>query len=140
MFLFEDCKFQANFFSLIYDKKARYFIVLRRLNTKIRLKSGLGNSVIDSPSANLEDHDFLGFAETNLAQIVAAGHNSMILQLLQNKSKYYPILPKQAKQSKGTIILLAEELVQYKEEVCKTFLLVVQKALKFVVNTEGLTF
>ncbi|OXA64514.1 Copine-5 [Folsomia candida] len=71
---------------------------------------------IDSPSVNLETHDFLGYAETNLAQVVSTGHNGCTLQLQQNKSKYYPILPKQAKQSKGTIILLAEELIQYKEE------------------------
>lgn len=71
----------------------------------------------DSPSVNLETHDFLGYAETNLAQVVSTGHNGCTLQLQQNKSKYYPILPKQAKQSKGTIILLAEELIQYKEEV-----------------------
>ncbi len=78
---------------------------------------------LDSPSVNLENHDFLGYAETNLAQIVSAGHNGLTLNLAQNKSKYYPILPKaQQKMSKGTIVLLSEELVQYKEEVWTTLI------------------
>ncbi|CAL8097154.1 unnamed protein product [Orchesella dallaii] len=72
---------------------------------------------IDAPSANLENHDFLGYTECTLAQVVAAGYQGLSLPLLQNKSKYYPILPKNAKISKGSIILLAEELVQFKEEV-----------------------
>lgn len=77
---------------------------------------------IDAPSANLENHDFLGYAECTLASIISAGYNGLTLPLLQNKSKYYPILPKNAKVSKGTIILLAEELVQFKEEVRIVFI------------------
>jgi len=81
---------------------------------------------IDAPSANLENHDFLGYAECTLAQVVAAGYQGLSLPLQQNKSKYYPILPKNAKISKGSIILLAEELIQFKEEVRKLgFLLLI---------------
>jgi len=73
---------------------------------------------IDSASTNLEAQDFLGYSECTLAQIVTNGHQGLTLPLLQSKSKYYPILPKQSKQSKGSIVLVAEELGCYKEEVC----------------------
>ena len=72
---------------------------------------------IDSPSINLSDHDFLGYAEATLGQIVSAGLYGLRLPRTHNRSKYYPILPKQSKLSKGAIILVAEELTHLKEEV-----------------------
>ncbi len=63
---------------------------------------------IDNPSATLDLHDFIGFAECTLGQIVAAGYSGLALPLTQKKSRF---------NSKGRIILTAEELVQFKEEV-----------------------
>ncbi|CAG7719447.1 unnamed protein product [Allacma fusca] len=76
---------------------------------------------IDSPSMNLSDHDFLGFSECTLGQIVSAGFHGLQIPLSHNRSKYYPILPKQNKMSKGCIILIAEELTQLKEELTIKF-------------------
>lgn len=72
---------------------------------------------IDNPSATLDLHDFIGFAECTLGQIVAAGYSGLTLPLTQKKSRFNPKGPKQTKQSSGRIILTAEELVQFKEEV-----------------------
>lgn len=76
---------------------------------------------IDNPSATLDLHDFIGFAECTLGQIVAAGYSGLTLPLTQKKSRFNPNKAgKQTKQtSKGRIILTAEELVQFKEEVNK---------------------
>ena len=65
--------------------------------------------------------DFLGFAECTLGQIVSAGYDGLSVPLTQNRSKYYPMLPKLKKESKGFIILVAEELTQLKEEVKNFF-------------------
>jgi len=77
---------------------------------------------IDKPSASLDLHDFIGYSECTLGQIVAAGYSGLSLPLIQKKTRYNPNkVPKQVKQSKGKIILVAEELVQFKEEVCPHF-------------------
>ncbi|OXA46122.1 copine-8 [Folsomia candida] len=69
---------------------------------------------IDSPSSNLANHDFLGCVETNVAQIVSKGFNGLTLPLQLDKGKYRQM---KTANTRGTITLLAEELVQYKEEV-----------------------
>ncbi|XP_021946651.2 copine-9 [Folsomia candida] len=77
---------------------------------------------IDNPSASLDLHDFIGYAECTLGQIVAAGYNGLSQPLIQKKTRYNPHkVPKQPpKQSNGKIVLVAEELVQFKEEVTLT--------------------
>ncbi|ODN05578.1 Copine-8 [Orchesella cincta] len=104
---------------VIWDNLDPDFVTKVAIDYRFEIEQPLRFEVydIDAPSANLENHDFLGYAECTLAQVVAAGYQGLSLPLLQNKSKYYPILPKNAKISKGSIILLAEELVQFKEEV-----------------------
>lgn len=78
---------------------------------------------VDNPSAALDLHDFIGFAECTLGQIVAAGYSGLSLPLTQKKSRFNPKGPRQPKQTtKGRIILTAEELVQFKEEVKKLLL------------------
>jgi len=74
---------------------------------------------IDSPSADLSQHDFLGFAECKLAQIVAAGYNRLTLPLLHDKHAAYVALPQErlTRSYKGTVVLVVEELTKLKEEV-----------------------
>jgi hypothetical protein len=93
---------------------------------------------IDKPSASLDQHDFIGYSECTLGQIVAAGYSGLSLALIQKKTRYNPNkVPKQAKQSKGKIILVAEELVQFKEEVClNIFILVVPPPAVYVLLVE----
>jgi hypothetical protein len=69
---------------------------------------------IDDASTSLANHDFLGFAECTLGQIVSAGHLSLTLPLAQDRSRGYSIAKNQ--HTKGRIILLAEELTELKEE------------------------
>lgn len=77
---------------------------------------------IDNPSATLDLHDFIGFTECTLGQIVAAGYSGLNLPLTQKKGRFNPNkTSKPTKQnSNGRIILTAEELLQFKEEVKKT--------------------
>lgn len=74
---------------------------------------------IDSSSHNLADHDFLGFIELTLANIVAAGAESLSLPLNPNP---YVSEGKDGKEVEaGSIILLAEELASLKDEVTLKF-------------------
>ena len=77
---------------------------------------------IDSPSPDLELHDFLGFAECKMAELVSAGYNSLKLPLMKEKYGTYVSVPGpgMTRNYKGTIILLAEELMDLKEEVIIT--------------------
>ena len=78
---------------------------------------------IDSPSPDLERHDFLGFAECKLAQIVAAGYSRLSLPLLREKDGAYVGLPSETlnRNYKRTILLVVEELTKLKEEVQSEF-------------------
>ncbi|CAG7819729.1 unnamed protein product, partial [Allacma fusca] len=71
---------------------------------------------IDKASNNLKDHDFLGFAECTIGRIVSAGFGGLELQLSQNLDLKFSANTASGK-SKGSIILVAEELVELKEEV-----------------------
>ncbi|CAH1388810.1 unnamed protein product [Nezara viridula] len=69
----------------------------------------------DSPSTNLADHDFLGFATCNLAQIINGGKLEMLLQP-REKGHYL-----NSNSNLGYIQIMAEELQTNKDEVTFKF-------------------
>ncbi|CAG7730697.1 unnamed protein product, partial [Allacma fusca] len=81
---------------------------------------------IDKPSRNLMDQGFLGFAECTIGRIVSAGYGGLELKLSQNLGlKYLADSPRGKIQ--GSIILVAEKLVESKEEFLQKFLVKILK-------------
>lgn len=70
---------------------------------------------VDSPEPKLSKQDTLGFIETSLGQIVAAGDEGLTLELNSLKA---PVAPTDNKvRVESTIILTAEEISCEKDEV-----------------------
>ena len=66
---------------------------------------------LDSNSAHLDDHDFIGSCETTLGQVVS--HGSIILDLVN---------PEYQKGTNGSLIVTCEELSMCKDELELQFL------------------
>ena len=75
---------------------------------------------IDTPTSKLVEQDSIGFVECTLAQIVSAGGGGLTLTLtsMEPKEKDVEDSPKAKEKDKstGTIILVAEELAELKDE------------------------